>query len=125
MQVWMQRELLAPGMQNADHTGLCTEVSGVVPKTVECTPGGGKEAVVNGFVLVHGQLVQLGGQGENHMKVRHGQQVLSASCDPLFTFVPLALGAVPVAATVVAGATTGTHICMRSQIGCAAPANSV
>lgn len=42
MQVVMQGEGLSPGMQDADHAGLSTQVFGISCKGLNGAPGGGE-----------------------------------------------------------------------------------
>jgi hypothetical protein len=80
----MIHEVLTPGMENADHSDLCAQMFGVLGELGEGFGGGAKKQVVE-ELLVHGdQGVQGGGEGEDHMEVFHGQEVLSASLDPFF-----------------------------------------
>jgi len=80
----MIQEVLAPGMENADHSDLCAKMFGVLGKLREGFGGRAKKQVVQ-ELLIHGnQGVQSGGEGEDHMEVFNGQEVLPASLDPFF-----------------------------------------
>jgi hypothetical protein len=80
----MIHEVLAPGMKNADHSDLCAQMFGVLGELREGFGGRAKKQVIQ-ELLVHGnQGVQCGGEGEDHMEVFNGQEVLSASLDPFF-----------------------------------------
>nr|WP_235337086.1 hypothetical protein [Pontibacter korlensis] len=67
-------------------------------------PGGLKEGVVDKPGLMEGQLVEGVGQGEDHVEVGHGQELLLPGLDPLLPLSSLAFGAVAVATGVVAHA---------------------
>jgi hypothetical protein len=80
----MIHEVLTPGMENADHSDLCAEMFGVLGELCEGLGGGAKKQVVQ-ELRVHGnQGIQCGGEGEDHMEVFNGQEVLPASLDPFF-----------------------------------------
>ena len=80
----MIHEVLAPGMENADHSHLCAEMFRVLGEFRERFGGRAKKQVVQDL-LVHGnQGIQFGGEGEDHMEVFNGQEVLPASLDPFF-----------------------------------------
>jgi hypothetical protein len=82
--VGMIHEVLAPGMENADHSDLCAQRFGVLGELGEGLGGRAKKQVVQ-ELLVHGdQGVQFGGEGEDYMEVFNGQEVLPASLDPFF-----------------------------------------
>ena len=80
----MIHEVLTPGMENADNPYLCAEMFGVLGELREGFGGRAKKQVVE-ELWVHGdQGVQCRGEGEDHMEVFNGQEVLSASLDPFF-----------------------------------------
>jgi len=71
-------------MEKADHSDLCAEMFGVLGELREGLGGRAKKQVVQ-ELLVHGnQGVQCAGEGEDHMEVFDGQEVLPASLDPFF-----------------------------------------
>ena len=108
VQVRMQGEVLAPGVQYGDHARTRTQVNAVPCKGVDHAPCRGKERVIDPLRCVQAQAVEFPGQGEHHVEVRHRQQLRLAGCHPVFPRQPLALGAVAVPATVVAHAQVGT-----------------
>jgi hypothetical protein len=84
VEVGMIQEVLAPGMENADHPHLGAEMFGVLGEFRERLGGRVKKQVVQ-ELRVHGnQGIQFGGEGEDHMEVFNGQEVLMASLDPFF-----------------------------------------
>src|SRR5690554_2356973 len=102
MQVRVQGKVLTPGVQDRDHTCLCAKETWVFTKATDDLPGGGKKGAVKVFWGVERQFVEFLWQGEDHVKVRYVQEFGPARLHPLFTFMPLAFGAMAVAATVVA-----------------------
>ena len=80
----MIHEVLAPGMENADHSDLGAEIFGIRGELGEGLGGRAKKQVIQ-ELRVHGnQGVQCSGEGEDHVEVFNGQEVLSASFDPFF-----------------------------------------
>ena len=108
VQVRMQGEVLTPGVQHGDHTRVRSQVGGIAGKGTDHTPGCGKERIIDTIRPIQAQTVQLPGQGEHHMEVRHRQELGLAGCHPVFPGQDLALGTVAVPATVVAYAQVGT-----------------
>ena len=97
----MIHEVLPPGVQNTDPPDLCTEMFRVL-----CELGKGlgdrteKEIVQD--LAVHGdQGIKFRGEGEDHMEIRNGEEVLTAGLDPFFFPQGLAFGAVTVPAGVI------------------------
>ena len=76
--------------------------------------------IVHGL-LVHGnQRIQCRGDGEDHVEVWDGQEILTACLDPLFLFQSLAFGTVAVPAGVVrylhmAAAVAHVHMAAESR----------
>ena len=123
VQVWVQVKLLPPGVQYADHTSLRAQVFWVLPKGVERAPRCCKEAIVNSFRLMHGQLIELRWKCKYHMKVRYAEQFPLPRRYPFFTLVSLTFWAMAIPATVVAHlqSTTGcASIFMTTHLRCAA-----
>tara|TARA_R110001583_G_scaffold9203_1_gene43575 strand:+ start:174190 stop:174804 length:615 start_codon:yes stop_codon:yes gene_type:complete len=101
VQMWMQTQVLAPGMQNGDHARCCPHKLRVFTKIPDHRPGRSEKQAVKLLRFVQAQLVQRIGHGEDHMEIGHVQQFFLSRPDPRFPLVPLALRAVSVAATIV------------------------
>ncbi len=72
MEVGMIHEVLAPGMENADHPYLGAEMFGVLGKFGECFGGRAEKQVVQDLRVPGNQGIQFGGEGEDHMEVFNG-----------------------------------------------------
>jgi hypothetical protein len=57
---------------------------GVLGELGEGLGGGAKKQVIQELGVHRNQGVQCGGEGEDHMEVFNGQEVLSTSLDPFF-----------------------------------------
>src|SRR5690554_4477286 len=69
VQVWVQREVLAPGVQDGDHSHLGAQKFGIGAKVADSAPGRFEQKAVHHLWLVQAQPVQLTGQGKDHMEV--------------------------------------------------------
>ena len=94
----MEKQVLSPGMQNADHTDFRTEVLGIACYFQQCLCAGGEQQVVKHSRVVQRQYIEFVRHGEYHMKVAGGEKLALASCEPMFTRLRLALRTVPVPA---------------------------
>ena len=102
MHMRVQAQVLSPGMQYGNHT--CFGLQFSVTELRYGLPCAGKQQVVKECRVVKKQPVQCIRNGENHMEVRHRQQVLFAAFDPCFALGILAFGAMPVTAGVITDA---------------------
>ncbi len=84
VEVGMIHEVLAPGMENADHPHLCAEMFWVLGEFGERLGGRVKKQVVQDPLVPGNQGIQFCGEGEDHMEVFNGEEVLMASLDPFF-----------------------------------------
>jgi hypothetical protein len=101
MDVGMLHEVLAPGVQNADTPYLCPEMFRVVCKFRKGL-GDRTEKKIIEELAVHGdQGVEFRGDGEDHMEVLYGQEILITGLDPSFFLQGLAFGAMPIPAGVI------------------------
>ena len=80
----MVPEVLTPGMENADNPDRCAEMFRVLGEFQEGLGGRAKKQIVQDLPVHQNQGIQFGGEGEDHMEVFNGQEVLTASLDPLF-----------------------------------------
>jgi hypothetical protein len=88
--------------------------------------GSPKQQVVNALLVLAGKLAEFCGEGEGEEELRNGQQQFPLHLEPFFGLLVLALGAVAVAAGVVAVtgfAAGGTTIHLSAQGFCAAALN--
>ena len=84
MDVGMIHEVLAPGVQNADTPYLRPEMFRVLCELGEGL-GDRTEEKIGKDLAVHGdQGIKFRGEGEDHMEILNGQEVLPAGLDPSF-----------------------------------------
>ena len=78
----MIHEVLAPGVQNADDPYPCTEVFRVVCKFCERLGDRTEKKIVHDLA-VHGyEGIEFRREGEDHMEILNGQELLTACLDP-------------------------------------------
>jgi len=76
MDVGMIHEGLAPGVQNADPPYLCTEMVRVLCELGEGLGDRTEKEVVQDLAVQGDQGIEFRGEGEDHMEVLNGQEVL-------------------------------------------------
>jgi hypothetical protein len=96
------RQVTSPGMQNADQTELSTHKTRVVCQKPGCLCRSTEEQVIDQRLVTTSDWAQGCRQGESEHEVRDGQQKLLLFLQPFLGLIVLALGAVTVAARVVA-----------------------
>ena len=82
MEVGMTHEVLTPGMENADTPYRCPEMFRVLCEFRERLGDRTKKKIVQDLPVHGDQGIEFGGDGEDHMEVFDGQEVLTASLDP-------------------------------------------
>jgi hypothetical protein len=98
MEVVMIEQILTPGMQDGGDPNLRLQSPGA--KLQERLAGGVKEQLEERPPVLPNHLVEHVGQGEHQMKIGNRQQGLLLLFEPFHRQSSLALGAMPVAATV-------------------------
>jgi hypothetical protein len=84
MDVGMIHEVLAPGVENTDTPYLRPEMFRVLCEFRERF-GDRTEKKIGKDLAVHGdQGIEFRGEGEDHMEILNGQEVLPAGLDPSF-----------------------------------------
>jgi hypothetical protein len=99
--VGMEREFLAPGVEDSEEPDLGPEVTGVGSHLEQGPRCSLKEESIDHPRVLKGQRGQKLRQGEDHVEVWDGQQMRLLGIEPLGRLTTLALGAMPVAAGVV------------------------
>src|ERR1035438_4332688 len=97
----MQKQVLSPSVQDADHADLCAQVFAIDSDLQQGLRAGGEQQVVEQTRVLQGQHVEFVGHSEHDMEVTGGQEFAFAGRQPALASLCLALGAVPVSARVV------------------------
>jgi hypothetical protein len=84
MDVGMIHEVLPPGVQNADTPYPCTEMFRVVCEFCESLGDRTEKKIVQDLAVHGDQGIEFRGEGEDHMEILNGQEVLTAGFDPSF-----------------------------------------
>jgi hypothetical protein len=96
--VGMQQQVLPPGMENADHADLCSQVLGIGRDLQQGLRAGSKQQIVEQTWIVQGQHIEFLGHREHHMEVAGGQEFSLAGRQPTLARLGLTLGAVAIPA---------------------------
>jgi len=104
VQVDVQAEVAAPGVQNGDDAGGAAEMTGVGGEGAQGRGGGLEQEVVGQAAVVQGDRVEVVRQSEDDVEVGDGKGLGTACGEPALGVGGLALGAVAVAAGVVGDA---------------------
>lgn len=101
MQVWVQYERLAPGVQNREDSQVSPEVLGIGRDLEQRLGGAVEQQIIEHLGVAQSQNVELLRQGEDDVKVGHRQQFVAPPLEPAFLLQVLTLRTVTVAAGVV------------------------
>jgi len=107
-------------MQNAYNAWLCTQPLRIMTKTIQHAPRYFKQQVVEYFGFIQGQAVKGIRKRKYDVKIWNRQKFLFSCLYPFFSLGALALGTMPVAATVITDTqmtTTAAAIYMAAQCG--------
>src|ERR1035437_5515366 len=96
--VGMMLEVLSPGMEHAEESDVGSQVLGLASQFEHRRSTGSVEQMVKQPLVLEGKRGKFMRQREDDVEIRHGQQFCRARRQPFCARVPLALGAVPVAA---------------------------
>src|SRR5467141_3133968 len=92
----MQQQVLPPGMQNADHADLCSQVFGIGRDLQQGLRAGSEQQIVEQTRVVQGQYMEFMGHSEHNMEVAGGQEFSLAGRQPTLARLGLTLGTVPI-----------------------------
>jgi len=127
MNMRMNFEFLAPGMQHAEEANLCAEVSRMASDFEKGFGTGAEQEIVEDLLVLQNQWRQAAGECEDHVQVAGREQFSSTRSDPAFPCSDLTLRAVAIAAAVIRdGGTmpaTGALIEMPAECGSTTPPN--
>jgi hypothetical protein len=114
----MQEQVLSPGMQNANHSNLRSQVLGIGCDFEQGLCAGGEQQIVKQARVLQSQDIQLVRHGKDHVKVA-GVEEFAFSCrQPALASLGLTLRAVPISARVVGDGlitATGASISMPAE----------
>ena len=105
--VGMQKQVLSPGVQDADHADLGAQVVAIDGDLQQGLSAGGKQQVVEQTRVLQSQHIEFVRHSEHDMEVAGGQEFALAGRQPALARLRLALGAVPISARVVADGRVG------------------
>ena len=69
MKVWMEGEVLSPGVEYGDHSGICAKMFFITSKIADNTPCGFKEKVIHDGRLIQAKFVERIRQGKDDMEI--------------------------------------------------------
>ena len=98
MDMRMKLELLIPGVQHAEETNLCAEVSGIASDFEKSFRTGAKQEIVDDLFVLQHQWGQVAGECEDHVQVARGEKFSSTRSDPAFASSGLTLRAMAITA---------------------------
>jgi hypothetical protein len=84
MDMGMIHEVLAPGVENPDAPDLCAEMFGVLGKLRKGLGDRTEKKIIKDLAVQRDQRIEFGGEGEDEMEIRNGEEVLTAGLDPSF-----------------------------------------
>src|SRR5256885_15138951 len=121
MNMRMNFEFLAPGMQHAEEANLCAEVSRIASHFEKGFGTGAEQEIVEDLLVLQNQWRQAAGECEDHVQVAGGEKLTLTRGNPPFPGSDLTLRAVAIAAAVIRdGGTmpaTGALIEMTAECG--------
>ncbi len=101
MDVGMQKQVLSPSVQDADHADLGAQVFAIDGDLQQGLRPGGEQQIVEQTRVLQGQHIEFVRHSEHDMEVTGSQQFALAGRQPALAGLRLALGTVPISARVV------------------------
>jgi len=123
MKVWMQLKRLAPGVERSEKTDLCSQVLLVRRQLQQSLRSAVEQKIVDPPRIGERQRVEIFGKGEDHMEVRHRQELAATLLQPASLVQSLTLRTMAVPARVVTdflGSARFTFVNVTAQGGGAA-----
>ena len=105
----MMGQCRAPGVQHQGHPDAGTQVLRIGGDRAQRLGGDVEQKTIDELLVGVGDGADGCGQGEDHVVIRHGQEVRLTSLEPALRSASLALGAMPVTARVVGDLRLGTR----------------
>jgi hypothetical protein len=100
MDMRMSQQILAPGMQDGEESDLRSQVLGIGGNLQKGLRTGAEQEVINDLLVLQRQMGELVRQGKDNVDIGDRQEFVLAGSDPLIASSALALGAVPIPATI-------------------------
>jgi len=101
MDMGMKPDLLIPGVQHAEETNLCTEVSGIASDFEKSFRAGTKQEIVDHLFVLQHHWGQMAGECEDHVQVARGEQFSSTCSNPPFASSGLTLWTMAITTAVI------------------------
>src|SRR5437879_9438122 len=101
MNMRMNFEFLAPGMQDDEEDNLYAEVSRIASHFEKGFGTGAEQEIVEDLLVLQNQWRQAAGECEDHVQVAGGEKLTLARGYPPFPSIDLTLRAVAIAAAIV------------------------
>ena len=98
MDMGMDAELLAPGVQDAEEADLCSKVSRITRYFEKGFCTGAEQEIVNDLLVLQDQWCQATGESEDHVQVARGEKFTSTCGNPPFASSGLTLWTVTITA---------------------------
>src|SRR5258708_12545932 len=106
MNMRMNFEFLAPGMQHTEEANFRTEVSRIASHFEQGFRTGAEQKIVEDLLVLQDQWRQAAGECEDHVQVAGREKLALTRGDPAFPGSDLTLRAVPISAAVIPDAGT-------------------
>jgi len=98
--VWMQTQVLPPGMKNTDGPALYGVMD--ISKRAQCVPHSSKQVIVKPFAIQHANTMECFRNGKDHMIMIDRISMIYSILDPERLVGSLTLGTVVIATAIVA-----------------------
>src|SRR4051794_36900263 len=114
MNMWMQHQILSPGMQDTEEPNLSAEMLWISRNFEQCLRTRREQKIVKQGWVGTNQRIQLMRQRKHDVKVADIQQLLFSRGEPVLPCLSLALRAVPIPAGVIRdGLVPATRTCIE------------
>jgi transcriptional regulator CtsR len=99
MDMWMQTQVLPPGMKNTDGSALHCVMA--IAERAQCVPHSSKQVIVKPFAIQHAYAMKCLRNGEHHMIMVDRISMTHSIFDPERLVGSLALGTVAIATAII------------------------
>src|SRR6266567_2297658 len=98
MHVGMRRQILSPGVKDAEKTDLGSQMLRIGSQIEHSFRAGAEQQVVDHLGVSRAEWIEFLREGKDHMEIGDAEQFLFSRGKPALTCLGLALGTVPVSA---------------------------